>query len=228
MVNIEDAREVANNLAVRLSPVAVILFGSVARSGKGADLDMLVVTEQEEMRETVDLCLRDYSRLYPIDCFVASTRMLNEKFREGSPFLNLIQKEGRILYMKSTLNEWIDLAKEDFRQANYLLKGNFYRGACYAAQQAVEKALKASLLKKGWDLEKINHIRRLLSICEDYGVQVEWQDADVDFMDSIYRGRYPAEEGLLPLKNPDEEEASRAISIALNILEQLNLQAFSE
>ena len=49
MVTIEDAREVARELESKLSPVAVLLFGSVARSGKGTDLDMLIVTEQEDM-----------------------------------------------------------------------------------------------------------------------------------------------------------------------------------
>ncbi len=223
MVTIKDATEIAGKLAEKLSPVAVLLFGSVARSGKGTDLDMLIVTEQEDMQETVDLCLRDYCSLFPIDYFVVSTRMVNEKFREGSPFLNLIQKEGKLLYMKSTLNEWIDLAREDFRQATYLLKGDFHRGACFAAQQSIEKALKAALLKKGWNLEKIHHIRRLLSICDEYGVRIQWQDADIDFMDSIYRGRYPAEEGLLPLNNPSQDEAWRAISVAENILGQLKL-----
>ena len=223
MVTIEDAREVARKLQSKLSPVAVLLFGSVARSGKGTDLDILIVTEQENMQEKVSVCLRDYCKLFPIDYVVASTRMLNEKFRTGSPFLNLIQREGRILYMKGTLNEWIDLAKEDLRQATYLLKGDFYRGACFAAQQSIEKGLKAALLKKGWDLEKIHHIRRLIGICEEFGLQIEWRDSDIDFMDSIYRGRYPAEEGLLPLKNPDQKEASRAISIAGNILGQLQL-----
>lgn len=223
MLTIENAREVARELESKLSPVAVLLFGSVARSGKGTDLDILIVTEQEDMQEKVSVCLRDYCKIFPIDFFVASTRMLNEKFRAGSPFLNLIQKEGRILYMKNTLNEWVDLAKEDFRQATYLLKGDFFRGACFAAQQSVEKGLKAALLKKGWNLEKIHHIRRLLGICEEFGVRVEWRDSDIDFMDSIYRGRYPAEEGLLPLKNPDQKEASRAISLARNILGQLQL-----
>jgi predicted nucleotidyltransferase len=49
MVTIEDARTIAQTLAEKLSPVSVILFGSVARTGKGSDLDILVVTEQEDM-----------------------------------------------------------------------------------------------------------------------------------------------------------------------------------
>jgi HEPN domain-containing protein len=223
MVTIADAGKVARFLVAELSPVAILLFGSVARSGEGDDLDILIVTDQEDMHETVGECLHGYGKHFPIDYFVASTRLLNEQFRKGSPFLNLIQDEGKILYMKSTLNEWIDLAQEDLRQANYLMAGHFYRGACFAAQQSVEKGLKAALIRKGWKLEKIHHLRRLFGLCEEYGVRIHWRDEDVDLMDSLYRGRYPAEEGLLPLKHPDQNEASRAISIAVGLLEQLHL-----
>jgi HEPN domain-containing protein len=79
------------------------------------------------------------------------------------------------------------------------------------------------LIRKGWKLEKIHHLRRLFGLCEEYGVRIHWRDEDVDLMDSLYRGRYPAEEGLLPLKHPDQNEASRAISIAVDLLEQLHL-----
>ena len=223
MVTFADAQEVARTLAEKISPVSVIVFGSVARSGKGNDLDIFVVTDQEEMHGEVGGCLRGYYKRFAIDYFVASRNRVTEIFRQGSPFLRLIQKEGRVLYMKNSIKEWIELALEDFKQAEYLFEGKFYRGACFAAQQAVEKAIKADLLRRGWDLEKIHSIRRLLNILEDYGLLVVNEDDDIDFMDSIYRGRYPAEEGLLPLKAPTGKDASRSINIARSILEQLHL-----
>lgn len=223
MVTLNDAREVARKLAEKISPVSVIVFGSVARSGKGVDLDVLVVTEEEDMNAEVSGCLRDYQKRFGIDYFVASIDMITSSFREGSPFLNLIQKEGRILYMKNSRKEWIELAQEDLRQAEYLFNGEFHRGACFAAQQAVEKAIKAELLKRGWELEKIHHIRRLISISSDYGLHIACDEDDVDFIDSIYRGRYPVEEGLLPLKVPGHDDANRAISIAKSIFRQVKL-----
>ena len=42
-------------------------------------------------------------------------------------------------------------------------------------------------------------------------------------MDSIYRGRHPAEEGLLPLKALTRKDSLRAIKIADNIIGQLEL-----
>ena len=226
MVTFADAQEVARTLVEKISPVSVIVFGSVAKTGKGNDLDIFIVTEQEEMQREINDSLRGYYESFAIDFFAASQNRVTEIFRQGSPFLRLIQREGRVLYMKDSIREWTELALDDFRQAEYLFKGKFYRGACFAAQQAVEKAIKAELLRRGWDLEKIHSIRRLLNILKDHGLRVLCDDDDddnIDFMDSIYRGRYPAEEGLLPLKVPTGNDASRAINIAKDILEQLKL-----
>jgi HEPN domain-containing protein len=228
MVTITDAKEIAKVLAGELAPVAVIAFGSVARSGKGSDLDLLVVTENEIPDGDVSRSLRPFQKNFPIDHFTTSAGRLTDQFRKGSPFLTMIQKEGRILYMKDAIKEWIDLAVEDLRQARYLLGGGFYRGACFAAQQAVEKGIKAELLKRGWELEKIHHIRRLLHILEEFNLHVQYEEDDVDFLDSIYRGRYPAEEGLLPLKPPVDEDASRSIAVAEALVAQLPSLAHRE
>ena len=223
MAVLEQAKELATKLVEDVSPIAIILFGSVARSGEGNDFDLLVVTEQEGMYERVGVSLREFSRKYSIDYFVASSERITEEFRKGSPFLSAVQKEGRLLYMRNSVREWLNLAEEDMRQAEYLFAGMFYRGSSFAAQQAVEKGLKAALLQKGWELERIHNIRRLVSIAEEYGIAVECDDEDIDFMDSIYRGRYPAEEGLLPLKSPTADDAERAIAVAKNILRQLSV-----
>ena len=80
----------------------------------------------------------------------------------------------------------------------------------------MEKSIKACLLAKGWELEKIHNIERLLSIAGDFGISVNISGDDVVFIDSIYRGRYPADVGLLPLGEPSDTDANRALSIADN------------
>lgn len=221
MITLDDAKRVSEALVREADPLSVILFGSVARQGSGTDLDFLVVTEDEEGRDRVVKSFRNKQDKYPIDYFVACRGLLNELLRKGSPFLNLIRKEGRVIFMKDSLLIWLKLAVEDFRQAEYLHKGGFFRGACFAAQQAAEKALKAELIKRGWELEKIHHIRRLIYIGKELGLSIEIGDDDLDFLDSIYRGRYPAEEGLLPLSAPGASESSRALVIAGDVLRQI-------
>jgi hypothetical protein len=44
---------------------------------------------------------------------------------------------------------------------------------------------------------------------------------DVVFLNSIYRGRYPTEEGLLPYGEPSCSDAKRAISAAKALVERL-------
>ena len=55
-------------------------------------------------------------------------------------------------------------------------------------------------------------------IAEDYRLLIPLQPADIDFMDEIHRGRYPAESGLLPLGTPTKDDADRAVSIAKQTL----------
>lgn len=57
---------------------------------------------------------------------------------------------------------WLDSAKEDLRWVEVSMKGEVYFGACFAAQQAVEKALKAYLLACGERLKKIHDLVMLL------------------------------------------------------------------
>ena len=51
------------------------------------------------------------------------------------------------------------------------------------------------VIKKGWELEKIHSIRRLIAIAENFEISVPLQDEEMDFIDSIYKGRYSGEEG---------------------------------
>ena len=78
----------------------------------------------------------------------------------------------------------------------------FLEAACFHAQQAVEKSLKARLLGKGWELEKVHSIARLLALSNDYKIPSNLGDEEIQFMDSIYRGR----------------DADRALTIAVKAL----------
>ena len=104
--------------------------------------------------------------------------------------------------------------------AKYLLSGNFYGGACYHARQAVDEFLKMRLLEKGWTLEKTHTIRRLAALSEEYGIPVGLEQDEILFLDSLYRGRYPAEAGLLPHGEPGKTDAEYAIRAAEKLAEE--------
>jgi len=65
---------------------------------------------------------------------------------------------------------------------------------------------------------KTRNIHRLLAIAEDHRLPVPLHPADVDFMDEVYRGRCPAESGLLPLGTATRDDADRARSIAKRVV----------
>lgn len=221
MVSLSDAKDVSNAIIKTLHPISIVVFGSVARKGIGDDLDLLVVIEGDakmpnEAYLTVNRCLKPFFKKFAVDPFVISQSIVNEYHRKGSPFLQLILKDGRSLYMKDAVKEWLKQAKDELDMALCLLQGGYYKGSCYHAHQSMEKSIMACLLAKGWGLEKIHNIERLLSIAGDFGMSVNVSEDDVVFIDSIYRGRYPAEVGLLPLGEPSDSDAKRALSIADN------------
>ncbi len=220
MVTRKTASLVRDAVVEAIDPVEIILFGSVAMASSGNDLDLLVVTDDRDGAANADsahkltTALRPFKRAFDIDDYVLTHSEFAEQFRRGSVFLRKIVSQGICIYMKEGIEAWRRQAEEDLRTAEYLLSGGFYRGACYHSRQCVEKSIKTLLLQRGWDLEKIHSIHRLAAIAEDYRLQLPLRTADIDLMDEIYRGRYPAESGLLPLGTPEREDADRSVAVA--------------
>ncbi|MDI7258318.1 MAG: HEPN domain-containing protein [Thermodesulfobacteriota bacterium] len=226
MVTIEDAKEVSNVIIEAVRPVSVFVFGSVAKEGVGQDLDLLVIVDDKtgitsDINLTLHKCLKNYYRRFDIDPFIIPLSIFNKYHNRGSPFLRLILKEGRSLYMKEAIEEWLKQAHDELNMAEYLLGGRFFRGSCFHSQQSIEKSIKARLLKEGWELERIHSIERLVTIGEKYNIKIDLSDEEVVLIDNIYRGRYPAETGLLPLGEPSEAEAQKAFAIAKRIFKEV-------
>jgi len=216
----EDAKEIVDVIKKTDTPDKIILFGSIARGEKGEDIDLLIIGNRNTEKKILK-SLYPFFKKYPLDTFFVSKKKLKELYYRGSPFLRLIQREGRLLYIYNSLKEWYNSGLEDCQQAEYLFEGGFYRGVCFSYQQAIEKLIKWILLKKGWELEKIHSIRRLVAIAEGFRISILLQDEEIDFIDSIYKGRYSGEEGLLPLGSPTQKDAKRALQIAKKVIKQL-------
>ena len=222
MVFSHQTRETVDVIVKAIRPVSIVLFGSVARDGRGNDLDLMIVVDENQesvsqTQMTLHRCLAGFQKRYAVDAFVVTEASVSQGLSKNSPFLRMVAREGKVLYMKDAEQDWQRLAKEELAMADYLLKGGFHKGCCYHAQQAIEKGMKARLLGKGWELEKTHSIARLIAICRDYKIRLTIEDEDIVFIDGIYRGRYPAEEGLLPFKEPSADDSQRAIKIARRI-----------
>lgn len=116
--------------------------------------------------------------------------------------------------------DWWTQAKADLKHAVYALEGGHYEWACFAAQQAAEKGLKAVLEQR--NRRALGHvIVRLLSALQDEGIAVPADLVDAaKILDKLYiPTRYP--NGLVegaPTEFYTREEAERALRCAEAIL----------
>jgi HEPN domain-containing protein len=85
----------------------------------------------------------------------------------------------------------------------------------------VEKGLKALILERGRRPARTHDLVELLNLVTADGWSVVLPMEAAVFLNSVYRGRYPTEEGLLPLGEPAEEDARRALSAAETLMKSL-------
>jgi len=120
--------------------------------------------------------------------------------------------------MKKETEEWLKIAMEDYKSAEYLFKSELYRMVCYHAQQTVEKVLKAILTEREVDFTRTHNVLDLRNAVERFGYVTGLTDEDSVFLNSVYKSRYPSDLGLIASGPPTKEDAEKVIRIANNIL----------
>lgn len=217
--------DVAERLIRLYDPERIILFGShtTERPSDGGDIDLLIVKETEkrpiDRRVEVEKILSD--RLVPLDIVVYTPEELRFLFSIGSPFVEEIMEKRRAIYVRKATESWIKGADDELDIATILYEHEKYQGSCYHSQQCVEKGLRALILEKGQKPERIDDIVELLNAATRLGWDIGISLDDAVFLNSIYKGRYPTEEGLLPYGKPSREEAERSLSAAKKLMEKL-------
>ncbi len=222
---LKSIEEIKERIVSAYHPDRIILFGSQATgAASGAsDIDLLVIKDTDdrpiERRMQVENILAD--RAVPLDIMVYTAKELQYLFSIGSPVVEEIMETGRVLYMRKATESWVKDADDELASALILHEHGKYKGACYHSQQCVEKGLKALILEKGERPEKIHDIVEMFSRTQRLGWQAFLTLDDAVFLNSIYKGRYPTEEGLLPLGEPDKADAERATKAAQRFMEGL-------
>jgi HEPN domain-containing protein len=69
--------------------------------------------------------------------------------------------------------DWLRIAEKDLGRVGYLLDVQDFEAAGFYLQQAVEKFLKAFLLSKGWELQRIHDLETLLNVALAYDPSLE-------------------------------------------------------
>ncbi len=222
---LKTLEDVCQRLINGYDPYSIILFGSYGTQHalEHSDIDLLIIKDSLknhlERHMEIEKLLSD--RSVSIDIKVFTRHEVRRLYSSGSPFMEEIMETGRLIYMRKATEVWMNDAKEERETATILLDHGKFKGACYHAQQCVEKCLKALILEKGKKPEKSHDIIKLLNDVSLSGYDISFPVDDAVFMNSIYRGRYPADEGLLPHGEPSGDESGRAVRIAENVFEIL-------
>ena len=118
--------------------------------------------------------------------------------------------------------KWLKFSDEDLRAADATLGEGVFSAACFHAQQAVEKAIKAILLTKTGKVPKQHSILRLTEMSEDREL-FEKHKENLEFLDKFYvPTRYPdALPGSLPEGLPEREDAEKAVESAKEVVESV-------
>jgi HEPN domain-containing protein len=116
--------------------------------------------------------------------------------------------------MRKEAEAWLRISAEDLQSAEVLSDRKLFRPACYHAQHSVEKSLKALLVDRNIEIPRTHNLLDLNNAVKNLGYAVALLDEDAIFLSSIYRARYPSDAGLLPLGEPIEQDAARALKIA--------------
>jgi len=210
--------QICDRLVESLDPESIILFGSRARGAgtESSDFDLLIVEDTDDRpidrRIRAERAVSD--RGVPLDIFVYAPREMRFLHAIGSPFIEEVLQTGKVLYMRKATEQWIRDSEDELSTAEILLANGKYRAGCFHSQQCVEKCLKALILERGEKPAKTHDLLELRSHVERLGWNIDLGLEEAIFLNSIYKGRYPSEEGLLPHGEPTDQDASRAVRSA--------------
>lgn len=222
---IQNLKDITRRIVDGYQPDRIILYGSNVdgKTRKGSDIDLLVIKDSHkrpvERRMEVERLLTD--RLVPIDIIVYTPDETRRLFALGSPFIEEVLEKGRVLYMRKATENWVMDARDELDSGVILYEHGKHRSACYHSQQCIEKGLKALILEKGQRPERIHDIIELLNKVRVLGWEIPLAMDDAVFLNSIYKGRYPTEEGLLPHGEPTREDAEKTVSTARVFMERI-------
>lgn len=117
------------------------------------------------------------------------------------------------------VRKWLEYADEDIRAADSTLRDGIFSAACFHAQQAVEKTVKAILLAKTGRVPKQHSLLRLTDMSERKEMFNQHKE-QLEFLDKFYvPTRYPdALPGSLPEGLPQREDAEKAVASAKEVI----------
>ncbi|MBW2139219.1 MAG: HEPN domain-containing protein [Deltaproteobacteria bacterium] len=124
---------------------------------------------------------------------------------------------------KNEAERWLLQAKKDLDDAAYLMKGSRFNTACFLAQQAAEKALKAFLYNADMELVWGHSVAELCHDASLIETSFEALKKEIAILDQYYiPTRYPnGLPGGVPYEAYDIEDAQKAIRLATKVIDHV-------
>lgn len=219
--------EMVDRIVRGFDPERVILFGSRARGDNrpDSDVDLLVVLDEAPDKRKTVLAIREKLRDLPgeRDIVVFTPAEIADRGHLAGTILRPALREGRICYRRrgamtarDEALRWMKYAEEDLAVARALLSDESTppRHACYNAQQAAEKALKAAIALMDIEPPKSHNLDSLrFTLPGGWHVQGHFPELS-QLTDWNAMGRYP---GAWPEATRDD--AAAALELAEGVYE---------
>lgn len=126
---------------------------------------------------------------------------------------------------------WLRQAEADLRASEHLTESGDFNVACFMAQQAAEKALKAYLRACGETLVYGHSVRSLCAWAGESAPHLRVLESEVGILDTYYiPTRYPdALPGIIPSEAYNKAASASALALARRVIEAVRgLIALSE
>lgn len=230
-------------------PERIILFGSHARgdADEYSDLDIAIIKETDE--RFLDRLGRVFELLPPIgavDVLVYTPAEFAAMQARGNPFIEEIVNHGLVIYERGTdettlprairepgaeyqvkrdplaeAERWLAQAQYELDVARHSSEGGFCAAACFYAQQAAEKALKAYLYARGERRVMGHSVDELAQRCATENDSFREILPRIKKLDRFYvQTRYPnGLPGGVPAESFDREDADFALARAAEALQ---------
>lgn len=113
---------------------------------------------------------------------------------------------------------WLQYARENLSVAHLALQNHIFNPCLQNAQQAVEKALKASIIEHGLTFKKTHQIYELKEELVKHEQHVDLTTEDCEFLDAIYLPSKNPIENVYPNSEANADLCRRAVEIAEKVI----------
>jgi len=124
--------------------------------------------------------------------------------------------------IRSEVLDWLNEAKADLRHAEASIKIGDYNWACFAAQQASEKALKALILHVIGEYPRGHDLIKLYRRVKD-NVEIRLNESFLARLSAYYiQARYPNAGLERPSEEITKEHAEESVSTARGVINEIS------